>query len=606
VLLTTGAAFAAPPRHVPLLSMRGSQTHPCNTSLGPRCSVVEVPVDRSGRVGGTIRLHVEILPPAGVSRGAIFLVAGGPGQASARAFTLNSSGAVATYRYLFPGYTLVAYDDRGTGASGFLDCPSFHTADSSSDPDQVTAACAQELGPQRDFYSTADHAEDLEAVRQSLGFDRVAILGVSYGTKLALAYARAHPDHVERLLLDSVVGPSRDDAFATDVLQAMPATLAEYCAAGACAAATPSFSDDVAGVANQLADAPIRGRVLELNGRTSEVELDAAGFLDLVVGADLDPGLAAELPAAVHAARTGDPKPLLRLYALPTSGGPTSRLDWSTALYFATVCADRPFPWLPDTPLAERAQLVDHALAALPAGSFGPFGSSAASLGNAGLCLGWPGAASSTAPATGPLPDVPVLALSGGLDLRTPTAGAAAAVAEFPQGHLLVVPSVGHSVLTADPSPCAARAVRAWILRDTAPTTCARSKPYLQPLAAFPARPSTQLAAAQTLGVAARTMDEAEAVWLMTAGSSKKVTIPGIYGGKLSSKGGGLVLQGYSIAPGVSLTGFIALAKVGPPLRFAGFVFVEGPAAAHGTLRLSPTRLQGTLGNKKVSSAVAR
>jgi pimeloyl-ACP methyl ester carboxylesterase len=44
----------------------------------------------------------------------------------------------------------------------------------------------------------------MEAVRHALGVDRIALFGLSYGTKQALAYARAHPKNVDRMLLDSV------------------------------------------------------------------------------------------------------------------------------------------------------------------------------------------------------------------------------------------------------------------------------------------------------------------------------------------------------------------------------------------------------------------
>ncbi|MEP6813633.1 MAG: hypothetical protein ABI990_11640 [Actinomycetota bacterium] len=101
-------------------------------------------------------------------------------------------------------------------------------------------------------------------------------------------------------------------------------------------------------------------------------------------------------------------------------------------------------------------------------------------------------------------------------------------------------------------------------------------------------------------------MDEAEAVWLMTASSSgKKVTVPGLYGGTLSSKGEFVTLDRYSLAPGVTLSGGLVLDRYGPPLRFEGAVFVNGPAAAQGVLRLSRTRLYGTLDRKKVSRLLA-
>jgi len=77
-----------------------------------------VPLDRSGAVPGTVDLHVESLPPSGQSSGAVFLLAGGPGQGSAHTFDLGDPQSASLFRFLFPGYTLVAYDDRGTGNSG--------------------------------------------------------------------------------------------------------------------------------------------------------------------------------------------------------------------------------------------------------------------------------------------------------------------------------------------------------------------------------------------------------------------------------------------------------------------------------------------------------
>jgi proline iminopeptidase len=43
--------------------------------------------------------------------------------------------------------------------------------------------------------------EDIEAVRASLNIDRLMILGHSWGGMLAMAYAAAHPDRVESLIL---------------------------------------------------------------------------------------------------------------------------------------------------------------------------------------------------------------------------------------------------------------------------------------------------------------------------------------------------------------------------------------------------------------------
>ena len=48
-----------------------------------------------------------------------------------------------------------------------------------------------------------------------LGVEKLTLFGISYGTELAIAYARAYPQHVERLILDSVVDPDDTDPYFT-------------------------------------------------------------------------------------------------------------------------------------------------------------------------------------------------------------------------------------------------------------------------------------------------------------------------------------------------------------------------------------------------------
>lgn len=578
----------------------------CGKPTGVLCTQVVVPLDRSGAVPGTLSLHVEVVPAAGVPRGVMFLIAGGPGQGSAHVFGLGSDAALSLYRFLFPGYTLVAYDDRGTGTSGLLDCPTLQKANTADSEQSAAAACAEALGPQRDFYSTAEHAEDLEAVRQALGFDRVAIYGVSYGTKLAMAYALAHPDHVERLLLDSVLPPELSDPFSAQVLRTLPATLAAFCSDGGCRAASANFPGDVAAVANKLAASPLQGRFPRNGGGTTTIRVDGLELLSIVLDADLNPGLAAELPAVVKAARVGNTQPLVRLAALHAGASAVPSIDLSFALYAATVCRDGPFPWAPDTPVAGRPALEQAALAGLPAGSLGPFGSWAARFGNADFCLSWPSPSGGAALGAGPLPNVPVLAVSGGFDMRTPTAGAQSVVTRFPQGRLLVVPGIGHSTVTADFSACAARAVHSWMTGGAVPAQCARPKALVAPVPALPApgaaRPAHPATPAKTLAIVTKTLREAEAAWLMTAGASGSTSaIPGVFGGRLvATSAQTFKLVGYSIARGVAVSGAIRITKVGPPLEFQGVVTVAGAGASGGVLGLKGGVLRGTLGGKIV------
>jgi pimeloyl-ACP methyl ester carboxylesterase len=574
----------------------------CGQPTGVLCMTVPVPLDRTGVFPGTVPLHVEVLPATGTPRGAVFLIAGGPGQGSAHVYGLGDPTAVSLYHYLFPGYTLVAYDDRGTGDSGLLTCPELQKAITADQERAAAISCANEIGPARDFYSTSIHAEDLDAVRQALGYDKIALFGVSYGTKLALAYALAHPDHVERMLLDSVLPTELPDPYSANVLQALPQTLTRFCSDGGCKGVTSNFAGDVVALANKLGTNALHGKATEATGRKMPVQVDGLDLLNLVLSADLNPGLAAELPAVIKAALKGNQQPLVRLTDLNNDSSAESAIDLSAGLYAATVCHDGPFPWSPDTPPNQRPALEQAAVAALPAGSLGPFGSWSARFGNADFCLGWPSPAGGAPLGVGPLPNVPVLAVSGGFDMRTPTAGAASVIAKFPQGKLLVVPGVGHSTVTADFSACAARAVHSWMTSATVPTSCPRSKPLVVDVPAFPApgqaQPAHRASPAQTIVTVSKTLREAEATWLMTVGlSGTTARIPGVFGGYLvGASGSSFKLVRYSIARGVSLTGTLRITKVGPPILFQGTLAVGGGAASNGVVGLQGNSLSGTLG----------
>jgi pimeloyl-ACP methyl ester carboxylesterase len=575
---------------------------PCGKTRGLECGQVQVPLDRSGSTPGTLSLHVEVLPATGTQRGTFFLIAGGPGQGSARAFDLGSPNSADLMRVMLPGYTLVAVDNRGTGASGVLTCPGLQTATAVTAEQEAALArdCAAIIGPGRQFYATRDHAEDLEAVRQALGLGKVALFGVSYGTKLALAYALAHPDQVQRLLLDSVLPVGLPDAFARNLFGAMPETLAAFCAGGLCRGATADLPGDVAALANKLEAHAVRGIVLTSPATAKKVRMTGEDLLGVVIDTDLSPGLAAELPAAVHAARNGYARPLLRLFELDQRTSSVPAVDLSFGLYAATTCADGQFPWAPTTPISERPAILDAAISALAPGVFGRFGNWAARIGTAFFCEQWPSPVGQTPLGPGPLPDVPVLAVSGGLDFRTPTANAVAVLQSFPQGHLLVAPGVGHSVLGTDLSFCSQRQVRNWVLGLIVSSRCPRTPALVRTLTTF-IRVKGKQTPRSTLVVAAKTVRESEAAWAVTATSSRKLVPAGLYGGKLLASNRGFRLIRYRIVSGVRVSGKLGYTGGTLPLPFKGTLTVSGPDAAPGTLHLSGTALSGVLGGRRVA-----
>ena len=94
----------------------------------------------------------------------IIAINGGPGLSHAYMMQNDLWERVGRNRFV------VLYDQRGTGASK-----------------RMQAGASQSMDAQ---------VADLDAVRQALGLNKVALLGDSYGGLVAMAYAAAHPEHV--------------------------------------------------------------------------------------------------------------------------------------------------------------------------------------------------------------------------------------------------------------------------------------------------------------------------------------------------------------------------------------------------------------------------
>jgi pimeloyl-ACP methyl ester carboxylesterase len=446
--------------------------HPCTDGFGADCARLVVPLDRSGALAGTVGLRVAQIP--GPARGATLVyLSGGPGSGG-----LDELESILwSVSSLTSSFRVVTFDQRGTGASGLLRCPEVEH-DARLRSTAAGAACAGRLGPARSRYTTADSVEDLEAVRRALGVERLTLLGISYGTELALAYARAHPDHVERLALDSVVDPADADPFGLAGFRAMGPTLAALCPAR-CRGVSASPVADLARLTARLRRTPLRGRVVDAHGRASTTRaLTPVVIADLLYDADYQPALRAGVPAGVAAALRGDAAPLLRLAAV---GDGLASLpvpsEFSSARY-AAICEETPLPWDAAMPPAERMAEARRRAGALGAAAFRPFDFDTAAADEIALCLRWPGAggvagvapspsaappapvgadppAGGTAPASAPYPDVPALLLQGGEDLRTPPEVSARVAAELPGAVRVLVPGVGHGVVSADPTGCA-------------------------------------------------------------------------------------------------------------------------------------------------------
>jgi len=536
--LALAAALGAAAAALAPAGASAAEFQPC---AGPRleCATISVPLDRAGAVPGTVGLRIVRSRPFSPERPTLLALAGGPGQggvAAGRAFTQLYAPALAR------GYQLVALDQRGTGAADPVDCPSLQRlalSDLTVAPPRAVEACSARLGPRRAFYATTDTVADLEAVRTELGVARWAIAGISYGTYVAERYARAHPERVERLVLDSVVPQEDVDPFMRPTLRATARVLRGLCAGGRCRRFTRDPAADLAALVRRLAAGPVTAPLVTRSGRRTRAALaDGPALLDLLVSGSFVPAVQARFPAAIAAARRGDGAPLVRLQALIRPANRSALGELSQGLHAATLCADlASTPWGGAAAPAEgRAVALRSATAGLAPGELRPFDrATAAGNGLMQTCLRWGPTPVTPPPAPGPLPDVPTLVAAGAWDLSTPLEDAERELARASHGELVVVPRAGHNVI--DRRRCITDALDLFFAGQPVGDPCrgrsARSRLAGRPVAVAARQParagsaSSTPTAASTSGRAAISPPIARAVEAKAGSSSTRATARG-------------------------------------------------------------------------------
>jgi pimeloyl-ACP methyl ester carboxylesterase len=562
------------------------------------------------------------------STSAVLALAGGPGQAANPLAGFIAKAIAPALR----GRDLIVYDQRGTGRSDPLSCHNSPALERAHTEGQLAEQCALQLGPARGAFTSEESVQDIEAIRAALGYEKLVLYGTSYGTKVALEYAERYPEHVEALVLDSVVLPEGPEPFSLSSIQALQPVLEELCSEGACAHITSNPLGDLATLAARLRKHALSGSVYDGSGHHHSATLGEADLFNILVAGDLNPALRALLPAAVQSALRHDPDPLLRLKLLSEGLIPNVPLqprgsqaereadeEEDNALFLATSCEEKPFPWQRSAAPATRDAEALAALHALPSSDLYPFDAAtvwADSL--VPVCMDWPNAAPAP-PAASPVPNVPTLIFSGAQDLRTPTSNARAIAARIPDAQLLVVPYTGHSVLGSDFSDCAEDAVEAFFAGGVGEhpiQPCNREPNSFSPTPITP----TKLAYVQPVpglhGTAGRTLtavlDTIVDLERQVIGATLQVeqelpsgsSFGGLHGGYAKLSSSAVSLHSLTFVPGVALSG--SLPASGGKLHSIT-VHVGGAAAAHGTVTIaSGGRALGSLGGRRFNVSIAR
>jgi pimeloyl-ACP methyl ester carboxylesterase len=377
--------------------------------------------------------------------GTFVVITGGPGSSG-----ISSADSYTDYYApsVTEAYDIVFIDQRGIGLSGPIQCIDAAAAFYGSParpqvPAELTAAadaartfavdCLAESGVAEadlPFYGTSQAVEDLEAIRDYLGVDKLDLYGESYGTQYVQYYAAAHPDRVAALFVDGPVDLTIDGpTFYVEATRSADDTL--VATLDACTA-EPSCAADVKGgdalaaydaLATRLTAGPVAFDYVTATGTTASRELTIADLENAGYGYIFSRADRALLQRAIAAASYDDLVPLARLAydsigidpeTLKAEDDPT----WSDALYYAVECQDYAFYPSAGDPEARVNAWVDGADAAgidgarLETAYFGDM-----------PCLYWPTAVTTeTRPAPLLETPYPVFVLTSTTDPATPIA----------------------------------------------------------------------------------------------------------------------------------------------------------------------------------------
>jgi len=190
------------------------------------CTRVAVPLDHARPSGPTVDLLVSRIRATDPARrqGVVLINPGGPGVPGAGMPAELSRSAVAGIGI---DHDLIGFDPRGVGHSDERSCPP-----DPADGDPLPAADLADAYRREPLYrrlydrqarydqrcvardrafvtalSTDVAAQDLDRIRIALGEEKISYYGISWGTALGAVYRSRYDQHVDRMLLDSVLPP---------------------------------------------------------------------------------------------------------------------------------------------------------------------------------------------------------------------------------------------------------------------------------------------------------------------------------------------------------------------------------------------------------------
>lgn len=190
------------------------------------CGDLTVPRDWNDPDGGTTTVAlIRLRSKEQEDRiGSLLMNPGGPG---ASGIELASVTPLLVPEEIYKRFDIIGFDPRGVGESDPVRCADDEFKDETiaADPDpreeqayqtavsnarEFVRGCEKDKGDALATINTEQTARDMDAIRESVGDEKLNYLGYSYGTLLGSVYAQLFPDRIRAMVLDGAVDPSLD------------------------------------------------------------------------------------------------------------------------------------------------------------------------------------------------------------------------------------------------------------------------------------------------------------------------------------------------------------------------------------------------------------
>lgn len=189
-----------------------------------------VPENRKKKDSRLIELaFIQIKSTAKEPLSPVIYLAGGPGGSGI--VNIKVPEYFQTMKAIREVADVIVLDQRGTGGSlpnlacpgTFADLPPTmlrsqeDTLKAFAEAAQRCASLMRERGVDFDGYTILESADDIDDLRKALKAEKVSLWGHSYGTQLAMATVRRHPQNIDRLVMMGVEGVSNTDKLPGDI-----------------------------------------------------------------------------------------------------------------------------------------------------------------------------------------------------------------------------------------------------------------------------------------------------------------------------------------------------------------------------------------------------